>query len=335
VRYLLGMGYMNLEGYDKSERELEAALELYRGSLGEDHEATREVLEDLAFLYLIVGRETDREEALRAIVGIHSRTQGEEHPETLAATASLADNLISQGKLGDGEELTSRTYAAQRRVLGETHDDTLGTRGLQGRIHFARGEMAEAEQISREVLEGYRDLNGSEHASTRLATGDLASTLLAQGKVDEARQLYETRAVPDPLGVEMWFQGGDPDGAGGDRADTQMLVFWETWCPFSQRVVPELERVHRRFQDQDFELVGMTAVRRSATDEKVREFIAAKEITYPIGKEDGRASDVLAVRGTPWVSLVSDGALVWEGYLQTPEEMSGKMIDGLMRARED
>ena len=94
--------------------------------------------------------------------------------------------------------------------------------------------------------------------------------------------------------------------------------------------MPWLQTVYERYQGDDLHIVGLTTVSRSASDESVRRFIDEHDITYPMFKEDGSARDYMNTRGTPFMTLIRDGVLVWEHHLPTeqfPDQIVAKFIE--------
>jgi hypothetical protein len=98
--------------------------------------------------------------------------------------------------------------------------------------------------------------------------------------------------------------------------------------------VPWLETVYQRYKDDDFQIIGLTTVNRSSTDANVREFIDDNNITYPILKENGSARDHLNMAGTPFITLIRDGMLVWEHKLPT-EQFPLQLVEQLLAAKTD
>ena len=96
--------------------------------------------------------------------------------------------------------------------------------------------------------------------------------------------------------------------------------------------MPWLETVYQRYKDDGLNVIGLTTVNRSATDRKVLQFIDANNITYPILKENGSARDYLNMSGTPFITLVHDGILVWEHKLPT-EQFPLQLVEQLIAAR--
>ena len=93
-----------------------------------------------------------------------------------------------------------------------------------------------------------------------------------------------------------------------------LLAFWEAWCPHCQREVPELEATYKSLSPQGLQIVGLTKITKSATEEKVTEFIKEKGVTYPMAKETGALSEYFGVSGIPAAAVVKDGKVVWRGH---------------------
>lgn len=71
--------------------------------------------------------------------------------------------------------------------------------------------------------------------------------------------------------------------------------------------------------------MGLTKVNRSATEEKVEEFISTHKLTFPVAKEtDGKISRHFGVQGVPAAAVVKNGKVIWRGH---PARISDKMLD--------
>lgn len=172
------------------------------------------------------------------------------------------------------------------------------------------------------------------------------STLIAQGNPDGARrrcaeqgdrytsaraagairrtcsELAVVGKAAMPFEVDSWYQGGAPD-LNGDV----LVVFLEEWCPHCRREVPKLQMTADRWAGR-MDVVGVTKLSRSSTEDKVRAFVADNGVTYAIGKEtDGRMSDYYAVTGIPAAVILHDGKVAWRGH---PGRLDDAMIEGLL-----
>lgn len=139
------------------------------------------------------------------------------------------------------------------------------------------------------------------------------TTKAAQG----ARRTYQElqvigKALPKDWGIEQWFQGESDVNLSGN--DTKLVVFWETWCPHCQREVPKLQAMYDSLKGQGLEVIGLTKINKSSTEEKVQEFIDQRKVGYPMAKENGSASTHFGVSGIPAAAVVKDGKVVWRGH---------------------
>lgn len=174
------------------------------------------------------------------------------------------------------------------------------------------------------------------------------SSLAAEGKIDEAkaamadfnkkyaatdtakraRRLGDELAVvgkaaPAEWGIEKWYQGeSEIDLAGGK---TTLLIFWEVWCPHCQREVPKAQAIYDSLQDDGLQVVALTRITKSATEEKVTGFIEENKVGYPCAKENGTISQYFNVSGIPAAAVVKDGKVVWRGH---PARINEEMLKG-------
>lgn len=127
-----------------------------------------------------------------------------------------------------------------------------------------------------------------------------------------------------PLDVEKWYQGKTDINSG----KATLLLFWESWCPHCQREMPKAEPIYEQYKSKGLNVVGLTKVTKSASDETVKTFIDEKKLTFPIAKENNAAmSDAYAVTGIPAAAIVKDGKVVWRGH---PARLTNEMIEGYL-----
>ncbi len=263
------------------------------------------------------------EEHLTFALDILKRNLGEEHPDTLTSMYNLADVRQEQGRLGEAESLTVQVLEIRRRILGEDHPDTLDSLDVLAWFRQDEGKLAEAERLKRHVLEARKRILGEKDSGTQRAIGSLANLLLVQNRVAEAKRLYREKSMPNSLGIEKWFQGGFE---ASDRVST-ILVFWETWCPYCEREVPRLQKLYAKYKDRGLQVIGLTELTYNSTEEKVRDYIKDKRLTYPIAKGNGEAKAYFDIDAVPTAVAVKDGLVVWRGH---PKYVSEEMIGGLV-----
>ena len=118
------------------------------------------------------------------------------------------------------------------------------------------------------------------------------------------------KVAPADLGVEKWFQGETSLQEG----KATLIVFWEVWCPHCKREVPKMQKMYDEYKDQGLNVVGLTKITRSSTEEGVNEFIKTQNVSYPMAKENGKTSSHFNVSGIPAAAVVKDGKIVWRGH---------------------
>jgi len=130
------------------------------------------------------------------------------------------------------------------------------------------------------------------------------------------------KAAPTAFDVEKWYTGETKIDLASDTPT--LLVFWEIWCPHCRREVPKMQQTWDKYQGK-IQMVGLTKITRSATEEKVIEFIGENKVTYPTAKENGDLSKHFNVSGIPAAAAVKGGKIIWRGH---PGRLTDEMIDG-------
>lgn len=178
------------------------------------------------------------------------------------------------------------------------------------------GEMTEA--LNKGYLEGAKAKLGT------LKTEFADTTAYKRAKKVEAELdvVGKTAPIDWKSDVEKWYQGeGEVDLTKG----TALVVFWEVWCPHCRKEVPAMKETYDKFHGKGLQIAGFTRITRSATEEKVLEFIKEESINYPIAKENGKLADEFGVSGIPAAAVVKDGKVVWRGH---PGRLNDDMING-------
>jgi serine/threonine protein kinase len=125
IRQTIGNTYIDLGLYPEAQRQIERAVDLLRGSLGEDNSETLKTVNDLAVLYLNQGNFAQAEPLVARVLAIQRRVLGDKHLDTLTTMNSLAGTYWEQGKYAQAEPLLAKILQLRRRALGEEHPDTL------------------------------------------------------------------------------------------------------------------------------------------------------------------------------------------------------------------
>jgi len=234
-------------------------------------------------------------------------------PAVLLALAFAFGTSVAQD--ADVAALEARITALENRIA--TLERTLAQRlaALERKVQEGGGASdAEADAAYAEVSQ-LMARGDYEQAKAKMA--DFMKTYGSTNTAKRARRTYEElsvigKPIPETWSIEKWYQGQDTiDLASGK---TTLLVFWEEWCPHCKREVPKLQEVYSHLHGDGLQMIGLTKITRSATDEKVKEFIAQNQIQYPIAKEDGNLSAYFNVSGIPAAAVIKDGKVVWRGH---------------------
>lgn len=228
----------------------------------------------------------------------------------VAELTSLVDQLNRKlDGLSDVEALTKQITQMQAQIRN------LETKVAQG----GGGPTQEQETAARALVQEIQNLvkqGETAEAKTKLATlmSEYSATRIARGYGQNLQRELAVvgKDVPGDWPIEMWFQGGEQVDFTDGRPT--LLVFWETWCPHCRREVPKLQELYEQYRDRGLQVVALTRLTRSSTEENVRSLITDHSLTYPIAKESGTLSSHFGVRGIPAAAVVKDGKIVWRGH---------------------
>lgn len=201
------------------------------------------------------------------------------------------------------EALEKRLAAAEGKLL-QLSKAAPGTNPLEGEaqqalnainVTAATGDQMKAKEQMDQFMAKYRTTATARKASR------LRGELAVVGKV-----------APTDWGIDLWFQGESDVDLASDK--TTVLVFWETWCPHCQREVPKLDALYASLKGDGLQLLGLTKLTKSSTEDKVRDFIKQRGVSYPVAKENGSLSRHFGVSGIPAAAVVKDGKVIWRGH---------------------
>jgi non-specific serine/threonine protein kinase/serine/threonine-protein kinase len=189
IRLTIGSAYAELGELTRSKTHLEAAHDLRRRELGEEHPDTLAALCELALLYNCQNKYADAEALYIRVLEGRRRVLGDEHPDTLIATFYLARLHIHQGKLAQAEPESIQALLSLRRVLGEEHPKSLESLYNQGQLYMEQGRYAEAEPVFARALELHLRVMGEEHPFTIGTMELLGFVYMSQGRFAQAESI--------------------------------------------------------------------------------------------------------------------------------------------------
>lgn len=129
------------------------------------------------------------------------------------------------------------------------------------------------------------------------------------------------KSAPDDYGIEKWLQGEKEIDLKSGKPT--LIVFWELWCPHCRREVPRIQELFAQYQPKGLQVLGMTKLSRSSTEESLQSFAAENGLKYPMAKENGLASAYFGVQGVPAAAVLKDGRVIWRGH---PARITNELI---------
>jgi len=217
-----------------------------------------------------------------------------------------------------------RVKALEEKVTDLTEKvETLEKSGGKAAPKDEKAEKAAAslyEAIGKAVRSG--DTDGAKAKLAEMKKKYSNTTAYRRARKIERELEVIGKGAPASLDVEKWYTSESKIDFASDTPT--LLVFWEIWCPHCRREVPELQKTWDKYKGK-IQMVGLTKLSRSATEEKVTEFIKDNKVTYPTAKENGDLSKHFNVSGIPAAAVVKGGKIIWRGH---PGRLNDSMIDG-------
>jgi len=249
----------------------------------------------------------------------------------LLATALLV--VVPSPALAQGDAeikmLTDKVDALEKRIATMERNITQQLTRMSQQLASSGGANSAAEAEAQTALAAVNRLIAS--GNTTKAKADMTAFMQKYGTTkaaQSARRTYQElqvvgKSVPADWGIEKWFQGEKEVDLSGKQ--TTLIVFWETWCPHCQREVPKLQAMYDSLKGDGLNVFGLTKINKSATEQKVADFIEETNMSYAVAKEDGSASQHFGVSGVPAAAVIKDGKVVWRGH---PARLSEAQLKG-------
>ena len=187
--HTIGSTFGALGDYERSERRLREAVEVFRRAAGPDDLRTAEAMQTLAITLRNRGRAREAIELYKDVVRIRKAHLGDTHEDTLRAMTSYAVALQAVGEIEAAEALLLEACDRAEATLGPDHSATLLAAKMIAALREQQGRFQEAETLLRDVLERYLRARGEKDVGSIGAMHELSRLLGRMGKEDEALEL--------------------------------------------------------------------------------------------------------------------------------------------------
>ncbi len=235
----------------------------------------------------------------------------------VAVMVAVPSTALAQSD-ADIKALTDKVSALEQRIATMERNLTTQLKAISKQLANSGAASPAAEAEAQTALAAVNKLIAD--GDSIKAKADMTAFMQKYGNTQAAKSARRTyqelqvvgKAIPADWGIEKWFQGESDINL--DGMDTTLVVFWETWCPHCQREVPKLQALYDSLRGDGLQIVGLTKINKSSTEEKVADFIKQRNVSYPIAKENGSASQHFGVSGIPAAAVVKDGKVIWRGH---------------------
>ncbi len=326
VRHTIGQIYGRIDRRGQADTQLRKAYQLRRENLGPENDLTLQTLEDLNSHYHVFGPGDRYLETAEEYLALITAKHGPDHEETLTARITLATAYDQVGDYSGSVRETRAVCEIANMNWGEGSPQAVNYTMELARFQLNNGQLEAAVASAKKGYEQFQKLEDRDSWEADVAKNTYGATLVAAGKIEKAKDLYGHKNAPDPLGMEFGFHETTLD----PEDDLKVLVFFEAWCPYSQRYLPEMESLNQQYRDLGVDVVGLTEVNRSSSDNVVRQFIVDNELTFDVLKENGRTSNYFEIAGIPATVLLHKGEVIWvssgSGWLNS------RILEGVLRA---
>ena len=142
-----------------------------RATLGEDHNDTLTIMDNLAVAYVAAGFHDKAIALHEAAIARFNAKLGEDHLTTLVAMNNLARAYQAGGRVDDSIELYEKTLAKLRTKLSDDHPTTLGGDERPGPSYQLAGKLDRSIMLFEATLKGTPSASsGANHPETLQTT---------------------------------------------------------------------------------------------------------------------------------------------------------------------
>ena len=116
------------------------------------------------------------------------------------------------------------------------------------------------------------------------------------------------------------------------RGQVVLINFWASWCGPCRQEMPVLDRLHQRYEDTGFAVLGVNV---EGEERPARELVEKTNVTFPVVIDDGqKVSELYDLKAMPSTVVVDrDGVVryVHRGYKPGDEAKYVEVVKQLIR----
>lgn len=157
--------------------------------------------------------------------------------------------------------------------------------------------------------------------------GFLQMDLLAETENRELERLFKEMGVlqippaAQPVEIELKDQNGRLTRLSEFRGKIVFINFWTTWCLACVIEMPSMEKLHQKFKDKDFAMVGINL---QESEETVLEFYKEHKLTFTtLLDSTGEVGTEFRIRGIPTTFILDKNGIII-GRVMGPREWDSR-----------
>jgi len=144
--------------------------------------------------------------------------------------------------------------------------------------------------------------------------GFLQLDLFAETENRELELLFKEMGVveippaADPVEIQLKDQNGRMTSLSEFRGKIVFINFWTTWCLACVIEMPSMEKLHQKFKDKDFVMMGINLQESDAT---VLKFFKEYKLTFTtLLDSTGDVGTVFRIRGIPTTFILDKNGII-------------------------
>jgi len=138
--------------------------------------------------------------------------------------------------------------------------------------------------------------------------------LFAETENTQLERLFEEMGIlqippaADPVEIQLKDQNGRLTRLSEFRGKIVFINFWTTWCLACVVEMPSMEKLHQKFKDKDFAMVGINLQESDAT---VLEFYKEHQLTFAtLLDSSGDVGTTFRIRGIPTTFILDKNGII-------------------------
>jgi tetratricopeptide (TPR) repeat protein len=168
-----------------------STLDFFAGFLGLASPGLGTSLNNLAMIYVKLGRYAEAEPLLKRALAIQEKALGPDHPDVAESLNNLATLYAEQGRYAEAEQFYRRALAIREEALGPDHPKVGASLNNLAMIYESQGRQADAGPLCERGLAIREDTLGRDHPDVGGSLNCLATVYAEQGRDSEADPLFK------------------------------------------------------------------------------------------------------------------------------------------------